>query len=408
FPFDIQLNVVLPDVLDAQQDSITEVIIVPANSSTQSVISLDNTTMNLGDGILDFSITAATLSNNQSYVMNAADEITTTVTVTELRFSSVTADVNIGTEFPSFEEDVVDLDFDIPDINFHDMTLTLTFSNTPADIDIDIRLEGYKSGETPIIANYAFSLNGDLNTNTVVLSNTGVTVNGVPSGTGSGLVDVINMLPERIAFSGSAQIDDDSATLTADPIGIEYTVDVGFLYSLPEGAVFEGDTIDINFNSDDPVEDKDIRELINDYFHGASLELTIANGIPIGGELMLRAADSTTALSTIPESWPVLFSFDFDPAPTNPETGAILDVPDQDVTFELTDEQVQVMSDSYFAYWFITLDPIVKGSIHSTDKIILRKSFLSGMVTVNSDFFDKVNNLGEEEKSNKSSSYKKR
>jgi len=39
---------------------------------------------------------------------------------------------------------------------------------------------------------------------------------------------------------------------------------------------------------------------------------------------------------------------------------------------------------------------------------ILRKSFLSGMVTVNSDFFDKVNDLGEEEKSNKGGSYKKR
>ena len=404
FPFDVQLNIELTDIRDSQQDSITEIVIVPANSSSQCVIVLDNTTMTLGDGSLDFNITATTQSNDQSYVMNADDEITTTVTVTELQFSSVTADVDIGTEFPSFEEDVVDLDFDIPEINFPDITFTLVFTNIPADIAITLKLEGYKEGENPIIADYSFPLDGDQSTNTVVLTNTGVTVNGVPSGSGSGLVDVINMLPERIAFSGSAQIDDDNATLTADPIGIDYTVDVGFIYSL-SAALFEGDTIDIDFDEEDPEEDKDMREIIRDYFKGASIEFTLANGIPIGGELTLRASnDSISTLLPEPETWPVLTTFDFNPPPTDPMTGNVTDVPDQEITFGLTEDQILLLSKAHYAYWFISLDPITKGSLHSTDKIILRKSFLSGTLTVNSDLFDKFD---EEEEDIGGGTYKK-
>jgi|GEM_PF-2824870 len=396
FPFPIQLNFELTDILDASSTPLSDLIIIPANSSSQSVINLANTTMALGDGNLDFNITANTQSNDQLYTINAADEITTTVTVTELRFSSIAADINIGTEFPSFEEEVVDFDFEIPDINFPDITFTLVFTNTPADIYISLRLEGYKEGEDPIIADYSFSLDGDQSTNTVILSNTGITVNGVPSGSGSGLVDVINMLPERIAFSGSAQIDDDNATLTTDPIGIDYTVDVGFVYSL-SAALFEGDTIDIDFDEDDPEEDEDMREIIRDYFKGASIEFTLANGVPIGGELMLRASnDSISALFPEPESWPILSTFDFDPPPTDPVTGNVTSVPDQEITFGLTEDQVLLLSKAHYAYWFISLDPIEKGSLHSTDKIILRKTFLSGTLTINSDLFDKFDDEEED------------
>lgn len=389
FPFDVQLNFELTDILDAFSIPLRDSVIIPANSSEQSVISLANTTMDLGNGNLDFNITGSTQSNNQLYTVNAADEITATVTVTELRFSSITADINIGTDFPSFEEEVVDLDFDIPDINFPDITFTLVFTNTPADIYINLRFEGYKEDEDPIIADYSFSLNGAQSTNTVVLSNTGITVNGVSSGSGSGLVDVINMLPERIVFSGSAQIDDDNATLTTDPIGIDYTVDVGFVYSL-SAALFEGDTIDIDFDEDNPEDDEDIREVIRDYFQGASIEFTLANGVPIGGELTLRASnDSINTLFPEPETWPILSSFDFNPPPTDPVTGNVTDVPDQVISFGLTEDQVLLLSKARYAYWFISLDPITKGSLHSTDKIILRKTFLSGSLTINSDLFDK-------------------
>lgn len=396
FPFPIQLNFELTDILDASSTPLSDLIIIPANSSSQSVINLANTTMALGDGNLDFNITASTQSNNQSYTINAADEITTTVMVTELRFSSITADINIGTEFPSFEEEVVDLDFDIPDINFPDITFTLVFTNTPADIYINLRFEGYKEDEDPIIADYSFSLNGAQSTNTIVLSNTGLTVNGVPSGSGSGLVDVINMLPERIAFSGSAQIDDDNATLTTDPIVIDYIVDVAFVYSL-SAALVDGDTIDIDFDEDNPEDDEDMREVIRDYFQGAFIEFTLANGVPIGGEFTLRASnDSISALFPEPESWPVLSTFDFDPPPTDPATGNVTSVSDQEITFGLTEDQVLLLSKAHYAYWFISLDPIEKGSLHSTDKIILRKTFLSGTLTINSDLFDKFDDEEED------------
>ena len=402
FPFPVQLSVGLTDIKTGVTP-ITRVITIPASGSITDNIDLAGKTIILGtDGRADFAITAATQSNNNSYTISANDSVKTRVTVSNLVFSSVTADVNIGTDFPSFDEDVVELDIDVPDIRFDNVIFTFVFSNVPADINIALRMVGTKSGKVPVIANYSFSLNGDLTSNTVVLTNTGVTVNGVSPGSGSGIVNLINLLPEHISFSGSARIDDDNAVLTTAPIGINYTVDVPFVYSLPSGAELDGDTLDIQFDSEDPKKDKDMRDIIRDYFKGGFIFINITNGIPMGGTLTLYAADSLTALTTPCSLWPVLSTFDFNPAPTNPTTGDILPIPSQELSLGLTQAQVQILSNSRYGYWTVQLDSIPKGSLHSTDKILLNKGFITGTLTVNSDLFDRVGDIGDN-KTNKSS-----
>ncbi|MCH7782256.1 hypothetical protein IID62_04250 [candidate division KSB1 bacterium] len=397
FPFPIQMDVELTDITTSPGNPISTIITIPANSSSQSMISLANTTMSLGDGNMDFGITVSTQSGNQTFTVNATDAITTTVSVTKLVFSSVTADINVGTDFPSFEKQVIDLDFDVPDIKFDDMIFTLIFVDNPVNLDITLNLTGKKSGKSDVQANYSFSLIGGID-NTVVINNTGITVNGASSGSGSGLADVINLLPETIFFSGSAQINFDNATLTNQPITINYTVDIAFIFSIPSGAVLEGDTIKISFDSENPKDDKDIRDILRDFFKGGSLDFTLANGIPIGGELSLHVADTLTAQSADPASWPVLISFHFDGAETDPLTGDITGMPDQEISVGITEAQVKILADSYFAFWFVTLDPVIKGSLHSTDKIFLRKSFLSGEITVNTDLFDKFEDIGDKGK----------
>ena len=397
FPFPVDLNIAFTDIATSQGNPLTSLISIPANSSSQSTISLANTIMSLGDGNIDFNILVGTRSGNQSFTINATDAITTTVSLTELIFSSVTADINVGAEFPSFEQDVIDFDFDLPDINFEDITFTLKFVNNPANMDITMNLTGKKAGESDVEANYSFSLIGGID-NTVVINNTEVTVNGAPSGSGSGLSDVINILPEKISFSGTARINDNNATLTNQPIIINYTVDIAFIFSIPSGAVLEGDTIKISFDSENPKDDKNIRDILRDFFKGGSLDFTLANGIPVGGELRLHVADTLTAQSADPASWPVLISFHFDAAETDPLTGDITGMPDQEISVGITEAQVQILADSYFAFWFVTLDPVTKGSLHSTDKIFLRKSFLSGEITVNTDLFDKFEDFGDKGK----------
>jgi hypothetical protein len=403
FPFPVQLNVELTDIKTGITP-ITRSITIPANSSTTDNINLASKTMNLGtDGKADFAISVTTQSNNNSYTISANDSIKTTVSVSNLVFSSVTADVNIGTDFPSFDEDVVKLDFNVPDIQFNNVTFTFVFSNVPADIDINLHMVGTKSGKTPVIANYNFSLNGNTPTNTVVLTNTGVTVNGSSAGSGSGIIDLINLLPEHISFSGSARIDDDNATLTTAPIGIAYTADVGFVYSLPSGAVLDGDTLDIQFDSEDSTKDRKERELIRDYFKGGFIIINITNGIPIGGTLTLRAIDSLTYKTTPCSQWSILSTFDFNPAQTNPTTGQITQPSTQELSVGLTQSQVQLLSQSRYGYWTVTLDSIPMGSLHSTDKIILNKGFISGTLTVNSDLFDRVDDINSDKKVNTSS-----
>ncbi|MFC1555043.1 hypothetical protein ACFL7D_10435, partial [candidate division KSB1 bacterium] len=393
-PFPITVDIEFTDILDAGS---------PINQSitigTPTDIDLAGKTLSPGaDGMLDFVVTAATQSNNNEYTVNSTDIITSTVSVSEMQFSSVNADIDIGVEFPSFEEEMVDLDLEIPDINFEDITFTLDFINTPADMEITLDIFGEKDSETAQ-ADYSFNIYGGQD-NEVVLTNDGVLVNGTTPGLGSGLVDVINLLPEKIAFSGTAQIDDNDANLTTAPIQIDYEVDVGFVYSLPDGAVIEGDTLEISFaDEDDPEQEQDMREIMRDYFNSGSFDIVIANGVPIGGDLTIRVADSTTALSTDPESWPLLTTFGFDPPVLDPATGNATSIPDQEISIGLTDAQIIRLSEADFGYWWVTLEAIPKGALHSTDLIILRKSFISGSVTVNQDLLDLLED--EDNKTNK-------
>ncbi len=387
FDFDVTLDLSLPQIVDGLGTAVSQVINIPANTSNNlTAIDLAGKTLNLSGGSLNFDIDVDIPSSGLSYrQVDATDKITTQVSTTTLEFSSVTADLDLDVDFPSFQEEVVSLDFDLPDINFTDITFTLDFVDNPADMDIDMTLRGTKEGSADITANYNFSITGGM-TNIVVLSNDGVTVNGLANGTGSGIVDVINLLPEYMEFSGSAHIDDDNATLTGDPILISYTVDVPFIFSIPDGAVLEGDvdTLDI---------EDDTREKMRENFKGSTIDIVLANGLPIGGSLRLRVAEEAEYQSIPEDQWQILSSFTFDAAETN-DDGDVVHAPDQEVSVGLTEEQVLKLADSEYLYWEVELDAVTIGKIKSTDAFYLRAGYLSGTMRINNDLFDDDNNDG--------------
>jgi len=386
FNFPIQLDLTLPQLLEYGVAPLNMTINVPANSYVQRTLFLSDAVLNLNGGKLNFDISVSVLTDPDVFTeINAADKITVNTSTSEIRFSTVTADIDMDLEFPMFEQDVVDFDFDMPQITFENVTFVLEFSDVPADMDVSLDMTGYKGGETTV-AHYGFSLTGG-DSSTVVLDNSGVTVNGVSSGSGGGLVDLINSLPERIEFGGSARFDDDYATLTADSVRIGYSIDVPFIFGLPNGAVLEGDSMKMDI-------DDDTREKIRENLKGSSIEITLANGLPIGGTLTFRTADSTTAVSEPIDQWPELVSFVLSAAPTDADGNVILPISDQDVNLGLTEAQVQQIADADYIYWEVSLEAVAKGKFKSTDSIIIRSGYLSGTMRISNDLFNGDDNGG--------------
>jgi len=380
FNFPVQLNITLPQITNSSGNPVTDIIYIPAQSFAQSWIDLSGTTLDLSGGDLSFDILADVLSDAWTHTtVSNTDKITTSVSTSTLYFSSVTAGVNLGADFPSFQEEVVDLDFEAPDINFEGITFTLVFTDIPADMDIGFRLVGTKEGVAPKIADYQFSIIGGI-TNEIVLDNTGVTVNGAASGSGSGIEDVINMLPEAIDFSGTALIDDDNVILTGTPVNIQYSIDVPFVFSMPAGSVLDGDISELDI-------EEDTRDRLRENFKQSAFEVTLANGLPFGGGLVVRTATAAMNATTPEAQWPELVSFEFAGAQTD-EDGNVVQLSDQDVQVSLSEQQIIQLADSDYLYWEVVVDEVPKGRIRSTDVFILRAGYVTGTMRINSDLFD--------------------
>ncbi len=384
FSFPVQLDLTLPQVLNSSNQTVTKTISISAFGNTNSSIDLSNTTLNLNGGDLQFDIDVTALTNPSGLTtVNSSDKITTSVNTTAINFSSVTADIDMGVDFPSFEQDVVDFDFDIPDINFDDIVFTMVFEDNPVDMSIEMNMYGAKDGETPINADYAFDITGGI-TNTVEIPKTSVLVNGTPAGSGSGLIDLINLMPNEISFSGTALIDDDNATLTSNPVGINYSVDVPFIFSLPDGAKLDGDPEELDL-------DDDVRKKLRENFKSSSIDITLANGTPIGGNITFRTTDAA-GFSTPESQWPVLTSIVFTAATTDVDGDVILPILDQELTIGLTEQQMQQLSNSDYLYWEINLDTVAKGKLKATDTIMIKAGYITGRLLVNEDLFDSDGN----------------
>ncbi|MFC1556683.1 hypothetical protein ACFL5L_01710 [candidate division KSB1 bacterium] len=385
FNFDVDMTLTLPQVLDGATP-VTETFTVLALSSTVVPIVLDGMTMNLEDGSLDFELDVD-VDNTVLRTISAGDQITTTATVTEIVFSEITAAIQIGLDFPSFEQEVIeDLGVEIPDILFSNITLTFEFDDTPADMTISLNMIGTKESSTEN-ALYTFDIAGGQD-NTVVLSNTGVTVNGVSSGTGSGITDVFNLIPQSISFTGTAQIDDDSAILDGTPVSIVYTADVPFFFGLENDAKAFDDPESLDIEDDS-------RDILRDNFKGSNVTVIVENGLPVGGSLEIRTAtqaqyDADPTGST----WPSFVTVSFTGAPTDAQGNVITPVDEQEVVLDIPESKVLQLADAEYTYWEATMFALPLGKIKDTDTIILRKGYLSGTMLINDELFDTDDGTG--------------
>jgi len=382
FYLPVQIKLSFPGILDQNFQSVNRVFNVLSQSSEKVVIDLANTTVNMKNGKLDLEITTTLLPQSDDFIkIQAGDKFIASARVSELRFSKLTGSIDLLTPFPKFEEEIVKTKFDLPKFNLHEVVLSLDFYNNPADMFINLDLNGESGSQENATAHYSFPIKNNTQSH-IEITNKGVSVNGVPEGTGDGLIDVINLMPERIAFSGSARLQDDYATLKNTPIDINYSVDVPMIFSLPENTLLEGDTTNLDFKE---AEKEKIKNLQN-----VNLEFTIANGLPIGGTLEIRVADSVICHSQPVRDWPLTTVSHFNSASCDKE-GNIVEMKDETLSIEMNAEQIKLLIESDFLIWTVNLDPVEKARLKCTDKIILKQSYLTGTMKINENMFNNGN-----------------
>ena len=379
FQFPVHLDLLLPEVVDIYGTPLHKTLTIQPGAPNSVDVDISNSSMALKNGRISFQVDATLLTDPNNFeTISSTDKITASVSLSEIIFTEITADINIQADFPSFVEDVIDPDFEIPDIEFKEVYFTFIFDNNPVDMLLNIHFDGYKNSTIAASADYSFPVAGG-KTNIVELSHTGVKVNDVIIGTSSGIENIVNLMPEKISVSGSAQIQDTKATVGSDPINIKYMIDVPAIYNLPANATMDGDTVELDM-------DKDIRDVITN-IRDAKLEATLANGLPIGGHLYFKVADSTTAKTVSKQEWPTLTSIEFSPALTN-EDGVVIEVPDQNLLLDISAEQTELLASADFLFWYVELDPMAKAQLKSTDMVIMRKLHLTGTLRINEDLFE--------------------
>jgi len=292
--------------------------------------------------------------------INSTDFIKIDVTLNELTFSEVNADVNISVEFPEIDEELMEETPDmLENFNLSNVVFTLVFDNMPGDLDVDIEIISVKSGgETKLPLSFTIAQGIK---DSVVLDKNGI--NG--DGSSPTIVDLLNNLPERLKVSGDIQLTGDDVTLrSTEDLEITYNVKVPFQFSLSETSI--GDTIALD------IED-DTKDMIRDNLVSTSLNGTIENNTALGGYLMLFAGDSTTGVyqEILPSS------VGFDAANLNSE-GYAISPKETDFSLELTKEKFELLANANSIVLDITLHDLTKGSLSSNDYIIVKNVKFSG------------------------------
>ncbi len=374
FYLPVRLDLTLPGVLDQSFNPLQKQFTLLSRSSEEVSIDLTDKEIHMKNGLLELQVETTLLPDAEDYVhIHAGDKYNASASVSELRFSQVTANVNLATEFPRIEQDVMDTDVELPDIEFDDARFTLDFKNVPANMYIDLNLDAQNNVNETATANYSFSVIGGSDRK-IQISNTGVFLDGSNIGSGGGLMDVINIFPESFLFTGNAGIRDEYATLTGDPIMMDYQLDVPFVFSVPENTVLTGDTTDLDFDDDD-------RDLINN-IEEISLVCKVKNGLCLGGDFHVRVADYQTARDLDISQWPLLSTLHLDAAELDAD-GNLLSMSEQLLETGLDSTQIDLLTASDLLTWTVDLDPVEKARLKSTDCVILENISLNGNVTVN-------------------------
>ncbi len=378
FYLPIELDITFPGVVDGRSQPMHKVFTILSESTQDILFDLTNTTITMTEGLLAMDITTTLLPRQDDYIrIRAGDRFAASAMVSDLQFSEITAALDLVKTFPAVEKEIVKAGMELPQILLQQAVLTMDFYNNPAAMTVNLDFEGKNSGRQFAGSHYTFAIPHGAH-NRLTISGNDVLVNGVPGGSGSGLLDLVNLMPNRIVFSGMADIHDDHVTLSETPVDIHYSVDVPMIFGLPDHTIMQSDTIAFDFNNSH-------REQI-ERLQDVKLEFSIVNGLPLGGLLQVRVADSTMLANRAVEEWPVLSSLTFRPAEVD-NNGNVTLIKEERLQSGLNSDQLELLLASEAYFWSVEFDSLTIARLKCSDQFILQRAYLSGTVTVNEDTF---------------------
>jgi len=378
FYLPIELDIIFPGVLNGNSQPMHKVFTILSESVQDILFDLSNTTITMANGLLAMDVTTTLLPRQDDYIrIRAGDRFAASAIVSDLQFSEITTTLNLVKTFPAVEKEIVKAGMELPQILLQQAVLTMDFYNNPAAMTVNLDIEGKNSGRQFAGSHYTFAIPQGAH-NQLTISGNNVLVNGIPGGSGTGLLELVNLMPNRIVISSEADIYDDHVTLNDQPVDIHYSVDVPMIFSLPEHTVMQSDTIALNYNDSHREQIERLQEV--------QLVFSVLNGLPLGGLLQVRVADSTMLANRAVEEWPVLAGLTFRPAEVD-NNGNVSLIKEERLQAALNSAQLQMLLSSDVYLWSVEFDSVTIARLKCTDMFILQKAYLSGAVTVNEDTF---------------------
>lgn len=265
--FDLSADILVHQLLDADQNSLTFNFDISHESSYSEMINLQNyryynEEMNNSFDI-DVEYLISSMSGDYVYV-SKNDEVTVSLTGTDLGLDEVTGILNPkDIDFES-EEDLDIEDVDIDGFSFYEPLLTLGIDNQfnyPAQFSCMIT--GSKDGEE-----VEFEVTGNLDPeqmNNITITNE--TTNGK-------LGELLALFPDHVSINGSASVGDDEyigSVEKSDSLIVNMEFSTSFRFSITDSLSFETDPDlleiddDIDENLDDVLQTEALIDLINSF-----------------------------------------------------------------------------------------------------------------------------------------------
>lgn len=350
-PLASTVNVTIPAVLRQNGNPFQVTLNLPASGELELPVLFNNDQIRNPDNpselidSLEVVIDAQTVPSNEFVAISAQDSVSIDVTAQTIFFRSFNGFLapETLTIAPVFEDDLIDYEGFEGGLEFQQALLELSFASgiSIENLRADVRVTAYHQ-EDGLATDSATLLLNDVQFQ-----------QGTPNNLliqGQEIVDILNILPTALRFSGEVRASGNATVTRGDNIRMSYRLETPFTARISAFSTLDGDTatFDINKEFRDAAED--------DALISAVLNVTFANHTPLGGDIKIVLSNdlSDGNLYDIDPQPPIglVRTVTIDAAPVNPATGLVTGEGTRSITIELTEEELSIFAASQMQIGF--------------------------------------------------------
>ncbi len=355
-PVGTNVTIKVPAVTSAAQDTFTQTVNVPANSTSQVSLDFNGNEHEIRDpdnpGALIDSLTllfeGQTFdTGNQLVSIRSTDQVNIAITSDSLFLRSFSGFIAADTvEIESFSEDT--------DIDYGNFDGDISLSNAILRLNIlsDVQIEN-------LVANITVKAyreeNGSVTDSATVAINEPVFSGGNATEVvveGPEMANLLSILPTSFTFSGEVILSGDATLNRGDKINADYRIDTPLKVQLNTATSFESDP---EFIDEDDISDI-LADAAEDNILSGQLTFLLNNHIPVGGRVtfvITRDIDDQNLFDPPQDTSQVIIkSIDVAAAPSDPVSGFVSGVESSEIVIPLNRREIQLFKQTplKFAY----------------------------------------------------------